>query len=323
MKLNDDSRLYKWRSLATIAKRSLDFSAVTALAPVIALLPVWLLAAAVLWLPFKISGGVSFVFFAVMLLLLGVVLFSRPVQRLVFARLMGARQPTQSEARLLQPAWRNVAQANHFSPHRFVLAVADGNDINAFACGGHLLVVSSYAIENLDGDQLSGVLAHELSHHMGGHTVALTVAQWMSLPVIAFAQIGFLLQKIAKASVETFAKNYPRARIFGLVIAEALRAIAWIFQAGLVAAQKSSNLVGRASEYRADVRALEMGFGRELLSALKQVVNEIASSQGDDNLLVLSSHPPARTRVARLEAMLRPQSLTKRQLRRQRAQQGR
>lgn len=289
----------------------------------IALLPVWLLATALLWLPFKIYGEVSFVFFAVMLMLLGVVLFSRPVQRLVFARLMGARSPSPREDQLLQPAWRDVAQANHFSPQRFVLAVADGNDINAFACGGHLLVVSSYAIENLNGDQLSGVLAHELSHHMGGHTVALTVAQWMSLPVIAFARFGFFLQKIAQAAVETFAKNYPKAQIFGLVVAKVCRAIAWIFQAGLIAAQKSSNLVGRASEYRADTRALEMGFGQELLSALKQVVNDTTAAQVDASSVVFSSHPPARTRVARLEAMLRPEATTKRELRRQRAQRGR
>lgn len=289
----------------------------------IALLPVWLLATALLWLPCKIFGDVSFVFFAVMLMLLGVVLFSRPVQRLVFARLMGARSPSPREEQRLQPAWRDVAQANHFSPQRFVLAVADGNDINAFACGGHLLVVSSFAIENLNGEQLSGVLAHELSHHMGGHTVALTVAQWMSLPVIAFARVGFYLQKIAQAAVETFAKNYPRAQIFGRIIAELLRAMAWIFQAGLIAAQKSSNFVGRASEYRADARALEMGFGRELLSALKQVVNDTTAAQADAGSLLFSSHPPASTRVARLEAMLRPEWTTKRNLRRQRAQRGR
>ena len=289
----------------------------------IALLPVWLLATALLWLPLKIIGDISFVFFAVMLMLLGVVLFSRPVQRLVFARLMGARSPSPHENQRLQPAWRDVAQANHFSPQRFVLAVADTNDLNAFACGGHLLVVSSFAIENLDSDQLSGVLAHELSHHMGGHTVALTVAQWMSLPVIAFAHIGFFLQKIAHAAVVTFAKNYPRAQIFGLVIAKVCRAIAWIFQAGLIAAQRSSKFVGRASEYRADARAFEMGFGHELLSALKEVVNDTGAAQVDLDSVVFSSHPPARMRVARLEAMLRPEPATKRELRRQRAQRGR
>lgn len=292
----------------TVTKRRVDSSAITALAPVVALLPVWLISTAVFWLPFGLLGGVSYSLFAISLLLLGVVLFSRPVQRLIFARLLGARSPAQAELSRLDPAWGSVAQANHFSPDRFVLAVADGEDINAFACGGHLLVVSSYAINNLDADELAGVLAHELSHHLGGHTVALTIAQWMSLPVIALARVGFSLQRIAQAAANMFADRYPNrsVRIIGLVITALLSGIAWIFLAGLMFAQSWGNVVGRASEYQADARAVDMGFGRELLSALKRVV---ASGHSEAlpgwNAVVLASHPPARTRIARLEAMLR------------------
>lgn len=292
----------------SIARRRIDSSAVTALAPVVALLPVWLISTAVFWLPFGLLGGVSYLLFAISLLLLGVVLFSRPIQRLIFARLLGARSPTRAELSQLDPAWGSVAQANHFSPDRFVLAVADGEDINAFACGGHLLVVSSYAINNLDADELAGVLAHELSHHLGGHTVALTIAQWMSLPVIALARVGFSLQRTTQAAANMFADRYPNrsVRIIGRVITAILSGIAWIFLAGLLAAQSWGNVVGRAAEYQADARAVDMGFGRELLSALKRVVTSGHSEalQGW-NAVVLASHPPARTRIARLEAMLR------------------
>ena len=292
----------------TVTKRRVDSSAITALAPVVALLPVWLISTAVFWLPFGLLGGVSYSLFAISLLLLGVVLFSRPVQRLIFARLLGARSPTLAELSRLDPAWGSVAQANHFSPDRFVLAVADGDDINAFACGGHLLVVSSYAINNLDADELAGVLAHELSHHLGGHTVALTIAQWMSLPVIALARVGFSLQRIAQAAANMFADHYPNrgVRFIGRVITALLSGIAWIFLSGLLVAQSWGNVVGRASEYQADARAVDMGFGRELLSALKRVVTSGHSEilQGW-NAVVLASHPPARTRIARLEAMLR------------------
>lgn len=292
----------------TVTKRRIDSSAITALAPVVALLPVWLISTAVFWLPFGLLGSVSYSLFAVSLLLLGVVLFSRPVQRLIFARLLGARSPTHAEFLRLDPAWGSVAQANHFSPDRFVLAVADGDDINAFACGGHLLVVSSYAINNLDTDELAGVLAHELSHHLGGHTVALTIAQWMSLPVIALARVGFSLQRIAQAAANMFTDRFPNrgVRLIGRVITALLSGIAWIFLSGLLAAQSWGNVVGRASEYQADARAVDMGFGRELLSALKRVVTSGHSEvlQGW-NAVVLASHPPARTRIARLEAMLR------------------
>ena len=144
------------------------------MAPVVALLPVWLIAIGLIWLPLGMASDVSYFFFASMVMLFGVILFSRPVQRIVFARMLGARPPTSRELLALQPAWNIVSQANHFSSNRFVLAVVDSDETNAFACGGHLLVVSSYAIDHLRQDQLTGVLAHELSHHMGGHTVALS-----------------------------------------------------------------------------------------------------------------------------------------------------
>lgn len=296
-----------------IAKRRIDSSAITAIAPVVALLPIWLISTAVFWIPFGLFGGVSYVLFAVALLLLGVVLFSRPVQRLIFARLLGARSPTPTEFTKLDPAWGSVAQVNHFSPDRFVLAVADGDDINAFACGGHLLVVSSFAIDNLETDELAGILAHELSHHLGGHTIALTIAQWMSLPVIALARVGFSLQRVAQAAANMFADRYPTrvVRITGRVVTGCLSGIAWIFLSGLLVAQSWGNVVGRSSEYQADARAVEMGFGRELLSALKRVV---ASGHGEVlhgwHFVVLASHPPARTRIARLEAVLRRRDTT-------------
>ena len=122
--------------------RRLDISAIAATAPVVALLPVWLIAIGFIWLPLKLTSDVSYVFFASMSMLFGVILFSRPVQRLVFARMLGARSPTPHELLMLQPAWNIVSQANHFSPNRFVLAIDDSDETNAFACGGHLLVVS-------------------------------------------------------------------------------------------------------------------------------------------------------------------------------------
>lgn len=293
--------------------RRIDSSAITALAPVIALLPVWLISTAIFWIPFGILGGVSFSLFALSVLLLGVVLFSRPVQRLIFVRLLGARSPTPPEMIRLDQAWRNVAQANHFLPNRFVLAVADGDDINAFACGGHLLVVSSYAINNLDTDELAGILAHELSHHLGGHTVALTIAQWMSLPVIALARVGFALQRIAQAATNMFDDRFPNrfVRFVGRLVSGILSGISWIFLSGLLFAQSWGNVVGRGAEYQADARAVEMGFGRELLSALKHVVDSGHSDAFRGwSAVALASHPPARIRIARLEAMLRRENST-------------
>ena len=276
------------------------------MAPVVALLPVWLIAIGLIWLPLKLISDVSYFFFSSMAMLFGVVLFSRPVQRIVFARMLGARQPTPHELLALQPAWNVVSQANHFLPNRFVLAVVDSNETNAFACGGHLLVVSSYAIKHLRQDQLTGVLAHELSHHMGGHTVALTISQWMSLPVVGLARLGIWIRNSAQRATSKFTEQYVAARFFVQALTTLLTAISYLLLSGFKAAQVLNSKVGRASEYRADARAAQMGFGHELVSALRNVdKHEVQKGMRLRPTLSTSTHPPAGTRVAKLEALLK------------------
>ncbi len=288
------------------SRRQLDTTAIAAVAPVVALLPVWLIAIGFIWLPLRLTSDVSYLFFATMAMLLGVVLFSRPVQRIVFARMLGARPPTSREHLALQPAWNIVSQANHFSPNRFVLTVVDSDETNAFACGGHLLVVSSYAIDHLRQDQLTGVLAHELSHHMGGHTVALTIAQWMSLPIIGLARLGIWLRDVSRRATTPFTERYVFVRFVMQAIAALLTAVSYVLLSGFNTAQTLNNRIGRASEYRADARAMEMGFGNELLSALRNTTHQ-ANLTGMRLAPTISTltHPPAGTRIAKLEALLK------------------
>ncbi len=135
-------------------------------------------------------------------------LFLRPVQVAILAPLLGARRPTRHERATLDIAWRSVLQANRLAGRGgSCIAVLPIDELNAFACGGHLVVVTSYAIDTLPRDELSGVLAHELSHHLGSHTVALTIGHWLSLPVFALARIGFFLQNVATAATRTFARR--------------------------------------------------------------------------------------------------------------------
>ncbi len=296
------------------SRRHLDTTAVAAVAPVVALLPVWLIAIGFIWLPLRLTSDVSYVFFATMAMLLGVVLFSRPVQRVVFARMLGARSPTTRELLALQPAWNIVSQANHFSSNRFVLAVVDSDETNAFACGGHLLVVSSYAIDHLRQDQLTGVLAHELSHHMGGHTVALTIVQWMSLPIIGLAHLGIWLRDVSRRATTPFTERYVIVRFIMQAIAALLTAVSYVLLSGLNTAQTLNNRIGRASEYRADARAMEMGFGNELLSALRNTTrNANLTAMRLAPTISTLTHPPAGTRVAKLESLLKRDVAHKRQ----------
>src|SRR5258706_14187694 len=137
------------RTTLTSTRRRVDSSAVSAFLPVLAVIPLWLLALAVVWLPLRVVWHISFMTFVLLDLAAVLLLFLRPVQVVVLAPLLGARRPTRQERATLDIAWRSVLQANRLPARRFVIAVLPVEELNAFACGGHLVVLTSYAIERL------------------------------------------------------------------------------------------------------------------------------------------------------------------------------
>ncbi|MEI8239448.1 MAG: M48 family metalloprotease [Actinomycetota bacterium] len=291
------------------ARRSIESSAIAAFVPVVAVVPVWLLALAVIWLPIHLVWHVTYLWFTLGYLAAVVLFFWRPVQVLVLAPLLGARRPSSTERSTIEPAWRPVLQANDLPARRYVVTVLPSHELNAFACGGHMVVVTSFALDTLPRDELSGVLAHELSHHLGLHTVALTLGQWLSVPVLLLARIGFFLQNVASAATSSFVSHSSALSAVGRLVAALLTAVGWVFLSGLVLSTMISNRVSRNAEFQADSRAVHMGFGRPLAMALRRVL------ANNDNPLPITfsdrlaaTHPPARTRVARIDAMLRAQT---------------
>jgi Zn-dependent protease with chaperone function len=286
--------------------RRADRSAIWSFAPVVAMLPFSFLALVVIWAPIGWLTRLSFWTFLFVFLVAGLGLFIRPVQVVVLTPLLGARRPTSAEADVIAPLWAQIAQANGVPADRFVVRVLPSDELNAFACGGHLVVVTTYAVEELSRGQLRGVLAHELSHHLGLHTVALTVGHWVSAPVVLLARIGVFLENVGHAAAGSFGRDSPLISALGNVVAAVVGALSWVFTASLRGSDALANLVGHSSEFEADRRAVRMGFGRELASALRQV---LASGAGNRPIgwraRLGASHPPARTRVARIEALMR------------------
>lgn len=286
--------------------RSVDRGAVWAFTPVVAMLPFTLLALFVVWLPIGWLTGMRFWWFAVAFLVAGLLLFVRPIQVLVLTPLLRARRPTADEAAVIEPLWAQIAQANGLPASRYVVRVLPSDELNAFACGGHLVLVTSFAVHDLTQAQLRGVLAHELSHHLGLHTVAITIGHWLSTPVVLLARIGFFLENVGRAAAGSFGERSPLIEFVGSVVAVVMHALSWIFTAALRGSDALANLVGHASEFEADRRAVRMGFGRELASALRAL---LARGTGRRPIgwraRLAASHPPARTRVARIEALMR------------------
>ena len=289
-----------------VGGRRVESSAVAALVPVFVVLPVALAALAVFWLAVRFVWDVHYTVFVLGYLAGAVLLFLRPFQSAVLTRLLGARPPTRDERVRLDTAWRSALQAARLPRHRYVLAVLPADELNAFACGGHLVVVTTLAVERLPRDELAGVLAHELSHHLGFHTVALTVAQWLSVPVLVLARIGFFLQNVAAAATHSYASHSAALTAIGRLVSTVLTAVSWVFLSGLLVANAAGNVSGRGAEYQADERAVQLGFGPQLSNALRRVVAlGVGERPRGFREHLAATHPPARTRVARIEAMRR------------------
>ena len=286
--------------------RQIERSALTALLPVVALVPFWLLAMIVLWVPLWLVLGIPVWVVPVAWLLLGALLIAPSVQVAVLTPFLGARRPLDDELAIITPIWRDLAATANLPQYRYSIRVIDSDDLNAYACGGHLVVVTSFAIDELTQRELSGVLAHELSHHLGLHTAALTLGHWLSLPVVLLARFGFYLQNVARAATEAFASHSAALTAVGRLVAAVLTAVSWVFLAALYASDALANIVGHGSEFEADRRAVRMGYGRPLADALRQVIRLGGGSRAIGwKARLTTSHPPARTRVARIEAMLR------------------
>ncbi len=262
-----------------------------------------------IWVVVAIPFDTSYVTFIGTAALASVVMFLPATQRIFVTRMLGVRTPERDERRRLDTAARMVLAAARTPKRRFVFAIDESSDVNAFACGGHILVVSSFALDNLDDDELLGVVAHEFSHHLGAHTVGLSFAQWFSLPVLLFARLGEFTRKVARSPLRRLEAMEGAARHIARGLDVVLRGFSWLFGATLVTAQRLNDLVGRDAEFHADRRVVELGFGRQLSRALTHVAARDGSSIGRGrHERIFSSHPPARTRIARIEALLRSRS---------------
>jgi Zn-dependent protease with chaperone function len=287
-------------------RRQLEASAIAAIGPVLVIAPFCLLALFLVWLPLQLVWQVPFWWIAAGYAVAAALLFVRPIQDLVLTPLFGARRPTEDESDRLAPLWRDVTRANDLPADRFILRVLPSDEINAYACGGHLVVVTTFALAELPRRELAGVLAHELSHHLGMHTVGLTIGHWLSLPVVLLARIGFWLQNVATAATDTFARGSAGLTLLGQLIAGVLTVVSLPFVAALYAADAVGNVVAHRSEFQADRRVVRMGYGRNLSHALRRVI-QLGGGQRPVGwrARLAASHPPARTRVARIDAMLR------------------
>lgn len=236
--------------------------------------------------------------------LAGGITFVPAFEHFLLPRLFGMRPPTARELARLTPSWNAVCATAEVDGGRYRLWVDPSRELNAFAAGGRTLAVTRTALD-LQPPSLEAILAHELGHHLSGHTRISLLVWWLELPARLLTRLVRLLALVVPYVGRAFAAFGRSVAVLVTVLLSLgiLTALAfldpWLLLAPLLGPVLAWSK--RLGEYRADLVAARLGYGPELIALFK---DWITLHRGDERRLwarLLSGHPAHIDRIRRLK----------------------
>ncbi|KOV79299.1 M48 family metalloprotease [Nocardia sp. NRRL S-836] len=155
--------------------------------------------------------------------------------------------------------------------------------------------------------QLEAVLAHELGHHLAGHSTASLVRWWYELPARLVIFVVLLVASVVLAVGRVFLRFGNAVMGFaciGVVVVLGVFALAaspWLLLVPVIAPLLA--LTSRHAELRADRVAAELGYGPVLQDVLQRWISDghdDARARAGLRARMLASHPSCAHRMRRL-----------------------
>jgi Zn-dependent protease with chaperone function len=232
----------------------------------------------------------------------GAVLPSWPQERIQQAW-YGYRDPTTEELRRINEPIRRALQRTAVPAGRVRLVIADTQELNAPATAGRTIAITSYAASSLPSDQLEAVLAHELTHHVGLHTVPVFCHTQLMLPIRA---LRWLLARIWRPVRQMWRVAMAWHTPFGFLVTFLLAVVAAVVIV-ISAVPACVAFLGAAlsrvstdrTEFQADAAVAGLGLGPQLLAALETGI-EVGHVETDRVGHLLALPPLAVRRAQRL-----------------------
>jgi heat shock protein HtpX len=224
----------------------------------------------------------------------------------------GARVITQpqneTERWLLDTVRRHAQNAGIGMPE---VAIYDAPEMNAFATGmtknSALVAVSSGLLQQMDREQITAVLGHEIGHVANGDMVTLTLIQGVlnTLVILAARVVGRLVDNWMSGGRD----SRDGGGIGYFVVVMVLQLVFGLFASMIVAA------FSRWREFRADAAGAKFAGTGAMISALQRLQANhgestlpktiaafgIAGPLADGFRRLFMSHPPLDERIAALQ----------------------
>lgn len=112
----------------------------------------------------------------------GAAVFVPQLEKSIARYLFRLRQPTLVEQQRILPIWHHATVRAGVDEARFMVWIQESEDANATPTPGHTVAVTSWSLYNLPPSHLEAVLAHEVSHHLGGRAWLSLLSFWYSIP---------------------------------------------------------------------------------------------------------------------------------------------
>lgn len=241
----------------------------------------------------------------VLWILSGAALFARPVETTLAPLLYGARRPIDAEWHAMAAPWWAVCARAGIDGSRYLLLVQDSTDVNAFAAGGRTVAVTRASL-HLHPSQLEAVLAHELGHHLSGHTMVSTLAWWYALPARAAALlVGYAVRFVLAVGRIFQAFGNGLGALVSVLAALLLLTVLMFLSFWLLLIPLTAPLLALASrlgEFQADRTAALLGYGPALVQVLTMWLTSGDTGQRIGvRARMLASHPSHADRIRRLQ----------------------
>ena len=245
---------------------------------------------------------------------MGGAFISLAMSKWIAKRSTGARvieQPqNETERWLLDTVRRHAQNAGIGMPE---VAIYDAPEMNAFATGmtknSSLVAVSSGLLQQMDREQITAVLGHEIGHVANGDMVTLTLIQGVlnTLVILAARIVGRLVDSWLSGGRDD---NRGGSGLGYFVVVMVLQVVFGLFASVIVAA------FSRWREFRADRAGAQFAGRGAMISALQRLKGDHGESTLPRTMAafgisgplaggltrLFSSHPPLDERIAALQA---------------------
>lgn len=229
------------------------------------------------WLGNMLPGLLLAVF-----LLAGLVIWERRYLEV----LRGCRRMSRREAERVEPVLDELCESLGTEGKPTVLMHDRPAAVEAYAHIRHIVIYRT-TLDDLDDEELAGLISHELGHWMRADSVGLSFVYFCALPVIVVYNLAvFVLQ----------------------VMPTIITLIVWLFAWPAWASVRFVlapivGLFSRRHEYRADRTAVEAGYGEALYRVLERVRDMEPGRSGWEQILA-ATHPPTELRMEAIERAL-------------------